>query len=61
MSIYSLIVQSAFESVTRAYERLQATLEWELGLTLQRTESELENTESVITLTPGAPDDNAYE
>jgi hypothetical protein len=63
LGVYSLIVQSAFEAVTRAYERLQATLEWELGLAFDQTESELELERSEEAITPVAPEevDNAYE
>jgi len=49
MSIYSMIVQSAFEAVTRAHDSLQRVLEQEL----QQAQDKREKEEELIT--PGAP------
>ena len=42
MSIYTLIVQSAFEVITNAHERLQNSLDWELLHTYKKIEEDVE-------------------
>jgi len=50
MSVYSMIVQAAFEAVTKAHDSLQKALEWELQQAKGKREAA-----STEPITPGAP------